>query len=158
MAAPGSSIERVSETLHPARIFCDADVLIAGAASTTGASHILLQLSELTLLDCVTSQHAIQEAERNLLIKLPNALPAFRLILQAAVHIVPDPDPLPVRKIIGQAHLKDLPILAAAISARADFLATFNTRHFQPRKSPPVVLEPRDLLVRIRASLSRLLE
>ncbi len=52
------------------RIFCDADVLIAGAASTTGASHILLQLSELTLLVCLTSQYAIREAERNLLARI----------------------------------------------------------------------------------------
>ena len=133
-------------------------LIIAGAASTTGESHILLQLSELNLLDCVTSRHAIQEAERNLSIKLPKALPDFRLILQAAVHIVPDLHALLVRKIIGQAYLKDLPVLAAAISARADFLMTFNTRHFRPRKFPPAVLKPKDLLPRIRASLYRVLE
>jgi uncharacterized protein len=139
------------------RIFCDADVLIAGAVSTTGASHILLQLSELTLVACLTSRQAVEEAERNLLAKIPAALPAFRLILDAAVELVPSASPPVIRASVGRAHAKDVPILAAAISAGANFLATFNTRHFRPRKTPPVILPPGKVLHRIRASLSRLL-
>jgi predicted nucleic acid-binding protein len=140
------------------RIFCDADVLIAGAASTAGASHILLQLSELTLLVCLTSQYAIQEAERNLLVKLPDALPAFRLILKAAAKATPAPAPWLLHKLAGEAHPKDLAILGAAISGKADFLATFNTRHFRPRRTAPIILQPRDVLERIRWSLARLVE
>jgi len=49
------------------RVFFDADVLLAGSASTTGASHILLKLSELTLVEGITSHQAQTEAERNLL-------------------------------------------------------------------------------------------
>ena len=139
------------------RIFCDADVLIAGAASTTGASHILLQLSELTLLQCVTSRHAVSEAERNLLVKLPAALPALRLILKAAVRVVPAPSPSMVHALAGQAHAKDLPILAGAVSSKADYLTTFNVRHFRSRAAAPVILQPGEVLSRIRDSLSRLL-
>lgn len=139
------------------RIFCDADVLIAGAASTSGASHILLQLSELTLVVCLTSGQAVDEAERNLLAKIPAALPAFRLILDAAVEVMPTPRPSVVREFAAQAHAKDVAILAAAVLARADFLTTFNTRHFRPRKAPPFILLPGQVLLRIRASLSRLL-
>jgi hypothetical protein len=132
-------------------------VLIAGAASTTGASHILLRLSELTLLDCLTSQYAVVEAERNLLAKLPAAVPAFRLILKAAVEVLPDPSSSAVQNIADQAHAKDVPIVAAAIASEADFLATFNVRHFHPRKTPPLIFQPGIILSRIRTSLTRLL-
>jgi hypothetical protein len=132
-------------------------VLIAGVASTTGASHILLQLSELTLVDCLTSQYAVNEAERNLLAKLPAAMPAFRLILRAAVEVIPDPPSSVVQSVANQAHAKDAPILAAAISGAADFLATFNVRHFRPREIPPVILQPGKILAQIRLSLTSLL-
>ena len=115
------------------RVFCDADVLIAGSASTRGASHILLQLSELTLIDCVSSRAAIAEAERNIAAKLPAALSPFRRILTAAVDVVPEATPSFEQNLAGQAHPKDLAILAAAVASGADFFATFNVRHFQHR-------------------------
>jgi hypothetical protein len=82
------------------RVFCDSEVLIAGSASTTGASHILLA---------------------------------------------------------GQADEKDMLILAAAIASEADFLATFNIRHFQPRKTAPLIFQPGKILSQIRQSLTYLL-
>ena len=48
------------------RLFFDADALIAGSASTTGAAHILLHLSDLTLVEGLTSLQAKTEAARNL--------------------------------------------------------------------------------------------
>jgi predicted nucleic acid-binding protein len=140
------------------RVFYDADVLIAGAASTEGASHVLLQLSELTLVDAVTSAHVIAEVERNLLRKLPAALPAFRLLVDAAVALVDEAQPELAKSIAeaADAHAKDAPILAAAISCRADFLCTFNTRHFCARRDPPRVVRPATMLARIRESLARL--
>jgi hypothetical protein len=47
--------------------FVDADGLIAGSASTQGASHIILLLSDLTLIECLTSEQSRREAERNLI-------------------------------------------------------------------------------------------
>jgi len=143
--------------LRRIRVFCDSDVLIAGSASTTGASHILLRLSELTLLDCVTSRYAITEAERNLLTKLSAALPVFRLILKAAITIVSDPPSSLRQQLMDQADEKDMPILAAAIACEADFLATFNFRHFQPRKTAPLIFRPGKILSQIRQSLNSLL-
>ena len=91
--APASGADPAHGTERLVRVFCDADVLIAGAASTTGASHILLQLSELTLIECVSSPLAVHEAERNIAAKLPAALPAFREILDAAIDLVPEASP-----------------------------------------------------------------
>ena len=139
------------------RIFCDSDVLITGSASTSGASHILLRLSELTLVDCVTSQYVIQEVERNLLAKLPTAVPAFRLIIEAAIKILPAPSSAVEQGVADQAHTKDVPILAAAITSEADFLATFNVRHFRPRNAPPLIRQPGAIVTQIRSSFSSLL-
>ena len=59
------------------KVFVDADVLFAGSAAPSehSGSHVILQMSEITLLDCVTSQQAITEVERNLAEKLPPKLP-----------------------------------------------------------------------------------
>lgn len=155
--APASGADPVHGTERLVRVFCDADVLIAGAASTTGASHILLQLSELTLIECVSSPLAVHEAERNIAAKLPAALPAFREILDAGIDLVPEAAPAVSRGLAAQAHQKDVPILAAAVAAGADFLATFNVRHFRSRSSPPLIVQPRRVVAAIRASLLRLL-
>jgi len=139
------------------RVFCDADVLIAGSASTTGASHILLRLSELTLIECVTSRQAIAEAERNLAAKIPSALPAFGAIIAAAAVVMPDPALSVRQRLAGQAHPKDIAILAAAVAVGADFLATFNVRHFRVKHALPIVLSPGMVLARVRRSLTALL-
>ena len=59
------------------------DVLFAGAASPGehGASLLVLRMAEITLVEALTSQQVIVEAERNLAEKLPQVLPVFRLIV-----------------------------------------------------------------------------
>lgn len=54
--------------MNKVSVFLDADVIFAGAAAPTehGASHVVLRLGEITLLNCVTSIQAITEVERNL--------------------------------------------------------------------------------------------
>ena len=61
--------------LHEIRVFFDADVLMAGSISSSGASHILLRLCEYTVLKGLTSQQAVAEAARNLQEKMPEGLP-----------------------------------------------------------------------------------
>jgi predicted nucleic acid-binding protein len=111
-------------------VFLDADVLIAGSASTTGASHLLLRLAEAGALEAVTSRQAVQEADRNLLAKLPAAVPAFRAILSSAVRVVADPSPRAAAGFAGQADTDDLPILAAADSSGCDYLEAISQPHY----------------------------
>ena len=75
------------------RVFVDADVLFAGAASPSqyGASLLILRLGELTLIDAVASEQVVTEAERNLTAKMPHALPLFRLLVECALTVVPNP-------------------------------------------------------------------
>jgi predicted nucleic acid-binding protein len=154
--APASGAEAGPVEERLVRVFCDADVLIAGAASTRGASHILLQLSEFTLIDCVSSPAAIAEAERNIAAKLPAASSTFRKILAAAIDAVPEATSSFAHNLAGQAHPKDLPILAAAVASGADFFTTFNVRHYHKRAAAPLVVQPRRVVAAIRLLLGRL--
>jgi hypothetical protein len=55
------------------------------------------------------------------------------------------------------AHPKDLPILTSAITNRADYLVTFNTKHYFPvRECNLAVLQPGKMLQKIRLILSHL--
>ena len=63
------------------RVFFDTSVIIAGSFSSRGASYILMQLAGLTLLDGRFSPEVRVEAERNVLLKSPAALPVLRALL-----------------------------------------------------------------------------
>lgn len=142
------------------RIFIDADVLFAGAASPNehSASNLILRMSELTLIEAITSQQVITEAERNLETKIPTALPAFRLLVSRCLKIVQDPAPDQLPAYRGLADPQDLPILVTAIRESCDFLTSYNLRHYQPGHPSVTVLKPGDLVLRIRYLLSQLPE
>jgi predicted nucleic acid-binding protein len=146
------------ETPTKPHIFIDADVLFAGAASPNehSASNLLLRMAELTLIEAITSTQVITEAERNLLDKIPSALPAFKMLVSRCLRVVEDPDPAEIAKYVGLANSEDLPILAAAVQEECSLLATFNTRHYQPGHPSVSVLKPGDLVLRIRYLLARL--
>lgn len=142
------------------RVFIDADVLFAGSASPNehSASLILLRMGELTLIDAITSQQVISEAERNLSAKIPKALPAFKLLVSRCLHVVEDPRAIDIKPYTGLAHQEDLPILVAAAREGCPLLATFNVNHYQPGFSTVTVLKPGDLVLRIRYLLAKLSE
>ena len=140
------------------RIFLDADVIFAGSAapSIQGASYVILQMGEITLLDCLTSEQAITEVERNLADKLPKALPEFRLLVKRCMKTVSDPEPQDFKNYKEQADPKDLPILVAAIREGCSHLLTFNTRHFNVTGDPIIVQRPGEFLQVVRSQLSTL--
>jgi hypothetical protein len=63
------------EKTEPLLVCVDADVLIAGLLSRTGASHAILVLGELGLLRLVLPEAAMVEVRWNLGAKLPGASP-----------------------------------------------------------------------------------
>lgn len=157
---PKPTVRQNSARSRPGRprVFIDADVLFAGAAAPTeqGASLVVLRLAEITLIDAVTSQQAIVEAERNLATKLPVALPAFRMIVSRCLQVVPDPTTTDLEGYYGLADPKDLPLLAAALRERCAYLVTFNVRHYQPGHPDTVALRPGDFILRVRDRLASL--
>ncbi|MGD9049866.1 MAG: PIN domain-containing protein [Anaerolineae bacterium] len=141
------------------RVFVDADVLFAGAVSPgeAGASLVVLRLSEITLIEALTSQQVITEAERNLAAKLPQKLPEFRLLVSRCLRVVPDPSVEDLARYTGVAHPKDLPILVVAVRERCPWLVTFNVRHVQPGHAEVTVLQPGDFVLHVRDLLTRLM-
>jgi predicted nucleic acid-binding protein len=141
----------------PIKIFFDADALIAGSASQTGASFLLLQLCEIRILHGLTCRQVVAECRRNLIKKLPQAEPIFNEIIKCALEIKNNPTLEEQKKYRRMADPKDLPILTSAIKSRADYLVTFNTRHYFPvRESNLAVLQPGEMLQKIRLMLSHM--
>jgi len=138
------------------RVFVDADALFAGAATPSehSASLVVLRMAEITLIDAVTSEQAVTEAERNLMAKLPQALPPFRLIVSRCLAVVPDPAATDLAAYAGHAHPKDLPILVCAIREACPYLVTFNVRHFQPGVPVVTVIPPGGFLMQVRERLA----
>lgn len=140
------------------RVFIDADLLFAGAASPSehGASLLILRMAEITLIEAFASQQVIAEAECSLTEKLPQALPAFRLLVSRCLHVVPDPQPADLLPHAGLADPEDLPVLVAALREGCPWLVTFNIRHFQPGHASVTVLRPGEFVLRVRDLLAHL--
>ncbi|CUS04993.2 putative nucleic acid-binding protein, contains PIN domain [Candidatus Promineifilum breve] len=140
------------------RVFIDADVLFAGSASPSehGASLTILRMAEITLLDALTSEQVIVEAERNLAAKLPATLPTFRLLVDRCLTVVPIPSADEVARHHGLAEANDLPILVAAVQHVCPWLVTFNGRHYRPGHPDVTILLPGEFVQRVRYLLSAL--
>ena len=142
MARPGKT--------EPLSVCVDADVLIAGLLSCTGANHAILVLGEFGLIRLVLPEAAVAEVRRNLAVKLPEAAPLFEEFLRAVavqIHRSRADDHERAREL---ADAKDVPIIAAAISAGARLLVTHNIRHFRSGQGARVV-RPRTLIEEARA-------
>ena len=140
------------------KVFVDADVIFAGAAAPTehGASHVVLRMGEITLIDCVSSEQAVKEVERNLAEKIPEKLPDFHLLVSRSLRIIDDPQPDDLAVYEGQADPKDLPILVAALKEGCSYLLTFNVRHFAPNSPKITVQPPSGFLLTARSLLGML--
>jgi len=136
------------------RVFVDANGLIAGTDSTSGASNAILRLAEVGLFQLVVSRQVLDEAERNLRKKLPRALPNFAAqMTRLRLEIVPDPASHEIAAWTAIIHPSDAPILCAAIKASVDRFLTLNTRHFTPEvadQSGLLIQTPAQLMVELR--------
>jgi predicted nucleic acid-binding protein len=113
----------------PTRIFVDASVLFAAARSETGFARDLIVAGARGDLALILSRYVIEETRRNLANKAPRALSYFDLFLAFGhVHLV-DPPAALVRQVAADIALKDAPIVAGAVHAAAEFLATYDRKH-----------------------------
>ena len=112
------------------KVFLDANVLFSAALSAQGTAQALLFVAHTSGAQCVTSDYAYAEAQRNLLAKAPQALPTFDLIAALLLRM-----PEPAAAYVDAARNarvvpKDAPVLGAALQCRADVFATGDVRHF----------------------------
>lgn len=107
------------------RVFLDANVLFSAAYRPISG---LLQLWNLTNIQLVTSNYALQEAFSNL--KTEGQQKQLKtLMTQVEIHESLPKIPLPETVNLPE---KDRPILQAAIAAKATVLLTGDVRHFGP--------------------------
>jgi predicted nucleic acid-binding protein len=109
------------------RVFLDSNVIISGLLSAKGAPRIILDLLCLHLpnLHGVTGAYNMMEIERNLVRKLPAALPVFQEYLpRLNLEIVPLPLYEELESWFGITADKDVPVIVSAVNGKADFLVT----------------------------------
>lgn len=107
--------------------FLDANILFS--ATLGGESFRLLwQVAAAGRLRLCTSAWCYAEAERNVAAKRPDRRAALQAAMQAVVLVADVAEPHP--QLCAQLPIKDAPVLAAALAARAQYLLTGDTRHF----------------------------
>ena len=140
------------------RVFMDSSALFAAVLSPNGAARELIRLAVNEEIQLIIGQDVITETHRNINRKAPD----FKLLLVSLIEavdfeIVQDPfkeDVWAAEKYVAQ---KDAFIIAAAINAKVDFVATFDRRHLiDPsevgQKSGLSIGTPGDVLIEIRKS------
>lgn len=117
---------------------------------------MILQLGELGIIEVGVPEQARIEAERNLLAKLPAALPAFRALVGGCCVSLAMGSARESGAIAdaGEADRKDAPILVSALAAGCGWLVTFNVRDYRTDRIR--VSKPGDFLEALRGELVRM--
>lgn len=118
--------------MQKVNIFLDSSALIAGIISETGAAHVLLQLGETEDIALTISEVVLNETTRSIGRKRPENLEVAETVIQKSrISVLQDPS---YEEIQANLYLiddpDDVPILLAAIKAKADYLATHDHKHF----------------------------
>lgn len=111
------------------KLFIDSSVLIAAAISPTGSARDLIISSINHKFKIIVSDLVLEETVRNLANKAPIALPALQLFLEVLNPEVVSPSKSLIMKVLRIIVLKDAPIVAGAIFAKADYLVSFDRKH-----------------------------
>lgn len=122
-----------SQIRRSAKVFIDSSVFMATAISASGSARQLLLLGTQGGVSLCVSPLVLQETGRNLARKAPEALAAFRLLQDSLGLERVEPSKAQVLRAARVVDIKDAPIVAGAVRARADYLATYDRRHLLAR-------------------------
>jgi predicted nucleic acid-binding protein len=134
------------------RVFLDSSVLYAAAFSKTGPARRLILKGLEGSIALALSDLVLEETKRNLTKNAPSALPYFAILADLFSPFITNPTKAQVLKAAQIVHLKDAPIVAAAVKAKADYLATHDVKHLLSHAKAIAdayvitVLTPADLL------------
>jgi predicted nucleic acid-binding protein len=112
------------------KLFLDANVLFSAAHRDAGNAQALVALARAGRCTLQTSAHAIEEARRNLALKSKGYEGRLADALACVAPVAEAPAALVQWAREQGLQLKDAPILAAAVNARADLLVTGDARDF----------------------------
>ena len=140
------------------KIFLDANIIFTAACTSHGSSRFLFSIAETGAVTLCTSLYALDEAKRNLAHKAADKLPTLEKLLPHLA-IVPEPQPDKVAwAVLLPLPRKDAPIMAAALSCKADILVTGDRRDFGrllgTATEGMLVLEPAETVRRLAKILA----
>jgi predicted nucleic acid-binding protein len=136
----------------PRRIFLDSSVLYAAVFSASGPARRLILKGMEGSIALSLSDLVLEETKRNLTKNAPSALPSFAILADLFSPVIIQPTKGQVLKAAQIVHYKDAPIVAAAVKANADYLATHDVKHLLSHAKAIAdayvitVLTPADLL------------
>lgn len=140
-------------------IFADSSILIAGSASSTGASRVVLTMAEIGLFKLLVSEQVLEECQRNINKKLPKAMPVFNEIIDNTnLEVLPNPSLEKFSAYVDIIEPKDAPILAAALLVKADRLLSLNTKDFTQEvaeKTGIIIQTPSEFIQDIRSIITQ---
>jgi len=129
-------------------VFPDSNVLVSALIGSAHLAPVVLVdwLASSPAATLTTGRCCIQEVERNLARKLPQARPLWRQFLSTSgIQIVPCP-----HKSVAGINAKDAAIVAAAICASATYFVTGDKRLLAQMRAAkiklPPALTPREML------------
>jgi predicted nucleic acid-binding protein len=138
------------------RVFLDASVFIAAAASPSGGSSLLLEVCHGKGFRAVTTRRVLLEAQRNIRKKFgePEVIRFYREIASLDLEIAQPSAEEELAKYAQLIHSRDAHVLAAAIKCGVSFLVTPDRKHFMTRqikkaKLPLSILTPGEFLKQI---------
>ena len=142
-------------------LLLDADVLMASAASTRAhsAGQVLLTLSEITLVEAITSELVVEECRRNIpktFARSEDVLEAFGTIVDRALTVVDRPTRDVVLAYRPYAAWSDAPHLASAAEHGCDSLVTYNISDYDASSLDVDVAEPGTVVRLVRTQLADL--
>jgi hypothetical protein len=105
------------------RVFLDANVLFSTSNAGSNISHLIHLL--IGLGEAVSSDFAVEEARRNVLLKRPNWVNELDALIDQMIIVRSVKFDLPVELVE-----KDQPILCTAIRSRCQYLATGDKQDF----------------------------
>jgi len=133
------------------KVFLDSSVILAGLKSSSGASNLLLSLSQKRKIQALTSYLVLEEVKRNIskkfsekeLIKLSNWLKNAK----PKIVTLSESDIFLYKEVVAT---KDVHVLGGAHKVNAEFLATLDKKHLlkirKNRRLPFKILTPGELI------------
>lgn len=110
------------------KVFVDSSVLLTAVVSATGAGREVILKGLEEKLDLSFSEYVFKEVERNLWRKRPDVIDLFRYFASLFGNIVTPSEDL-IQQVAEAVEPKDAPIVAAAITAGADYIVSYDRKH-----------------------------
>ncbi len=111
------------------RVFLDASVIFSACYSTTGHSHDLILMAIRGDYQLIGSELVFEEARRNLAGYAKEYIVFLDYVIESLQPELVRPSKAEVLGAAKHVALKDAPIVAAAMKAKADILVTLDKKH-----------------------------